>query len=143
MKKIISILIHIIFLIPLLIIAMGLVELIASKFGLLPDYIRVFEMPYILLMIGIIVIFGIPVFWLANRLMYAIEKVQIPTIYDHLRQSVFFYIIIIYSLFTWISNGFQGSVSDLYFLILSGFSMISILVNYIFLFRRRNVIGTQ
>ena len=137
MKKIIIPIIHLVFLIPLLTIAMGFVELIARTFGLLPDYIRVFEVPFVFLMIGIIVISGIPLFWLANRLMQGLEKLHSPTIYDHFRQSIFFYFIIVYSLSAWIFSGFSGNVDDLYFLTLSGFSLISIMINYIFLFRRR------
>ena len=136
MKKFITPVIHALFLIPLLTIAMGSIELMSRSFGLLPDYIRVFELPYIFLTISIIVISGIPLFWLANRLMQGLEKLRNPTIYDHFRQSIFFYFIIVYSLSTWIFSGFSGSVDDLYFLTLSSFSLISIVVNYLFLFRK-------
>ena len=90
-RKIITPIIHAAFLIPLLTIAMGSIERMARTFGILPDYIRVFEAPYIFLTIGIIVISGIPLFWLDNLLMQGIEKLHRPTIYDHLRQSIFFY----------------------------------------------------
>jgi len=136
MKKIITPIIHAAFLIPLLIIAMGSIELMARSFGLLPDYIHVFEVPYVFLTIGIIVISGIPLFWLANRIMQGLEKLHSPTTYDHFRQSFFFYFIIVFSLSHWIFSGFNGSVDDLYFLTLSTFSLVSIMINYI-LFQRR------
>lgn len=139
MKKITTPIIHAAFLIPLLTIAMGSIELMTRTFGLLPDYIRVFEVPYIFLTIGIIVIAGIPLFWLANRLMQRLEKLHGPTIYDHFRQSIFFYLIIVYSVSAWIFSGFSGSVDDLYFLTLSSFSLISLVVNYIFLFQKLKI----
>jgi len=136
MKKIISPIIHTAFLIPLLIIAMGSTELIAQSFELLPDYIRVFEVPFVFIIITIIIISGVPLFFLANRLMQRLEKQRSPTIYDHIRQSIVFYFIIVYSLFTWIFADFRGNMHDLYFLTLSAYSMISIMINYI-LFQRR------
>ncbi len=142
MKKFITPIIHAASLIPLLIIAMGSIEFMARTFGLLPDYILVFEGPYIFLTIGIIVISGIPLFWLANGVLQGLEKLQSPTIYDHFRQSIFFYFIIVYSLSTWSFSGFSGSVDDVYFLTLSGFSLVSIMINYIFLFRRRKANAT-
>ena len=136
MKKIITPILNAAFLIPLLIIAMGSIELMVQSFGLSSDYIRVFEVPYVFLTIGIIVISGIPLFWFANRLMQRIEKLRRPTIYDHFRQSIFFYFIIVYSLSTWIFSDFNANVDNLYFLTLSAFSIVSIMINYI-LFQKR------
>ena len=142
MKKITTPIIHAVFLIPLTFVAMGSIELIARVFGLLPDYIAVFRVPYVFLIIGIIIISGIPLFWLANRLMQVLEKLRSPAIYDHFRQSIFFYFIIVYILLTWISSGFSGSEDDVYFLTFSGISIVSIVINLIFLFRRRKANDT-
>jgi len=62
LKKVITPIIHAAFIIPLLTIAMGSIELMARIFGLLPDYIAVFRVPYVFLIIGIIIISGIPLF---------------------------------------------------------------------------------
>lgn len=120
---------------------MGSIELMAQTFNLLPDYIRLFEVPFIFLTISIMLIFGTPLFWLANRLMQRLEKLQGPTVNDHFRQSIFFYFIIVYSSSTWIFSGFRGNEDDLYFLTLSGFSLMSIVINYFFLLRRRGANG--
>ncbi len=135
-RKIFTPIIHAAFLIPLLTIAMGSIERMAQSFGLLPNYIFVYKAPYIFLTISIIIISGTPLFWIANRLMQGLEKLHRPTVYDYFRQSIFFFFIIVYSLATWILSGFNGTVDDLYFVTLSIYSLISIVVNYIFLFRK-------
>lgn len=136
MKKMLAPLIHAAFLIPLIAIAMASIELIARVFRLLPDYIRVFEWPYIFLIIGVMFISGIPLFWLANHLMQAIERLQSPSLFDHLRQTIVFYLIIGLISFAWISSGFSGGEDDVYFLTFLGYSLLSIAVNLIFLFGR-------
>lgn len=120
-------------------IAMGSIELVARSFGLIPDYIAVFKIPFIFVIISVIVISGIPLFWLANRFMRALEKLQSTTIYDHLRQSIFFYLIIAYSLGTWVFSGFKGGEDDVYFLTFLVISIVSIATNLVFLFRGRKV----
>ena len=135
MERIITPIIHAAFLIPLLAISMGSIELIAVTFDLVPDYISVFRVPYIFLITIIIIIFGIPIFWLANRAIRAIEKDKNRTILDHIRQSFFFYLLILYVLITWIFSGFKGDVDDVYFLTGLMISIISIVLNYNFLFR--------
>lgn len=142
MKKIITPIVHVLFLFPMTFIAMGSIELVARHFDLVPDYIAVFRVPYVFLIIGVITISGIPLFWLANRLMRAIEKLQSTTAYDHLRQSILFYFIIAYSVGTWVFSGFKGNEDDVYFLTWSGISLVSIVMNYLFLFRKRRVNNT-
>ena len=132
MKKIITPIIHLAFLFPLTIIAMGSIEFIARTFDLLPDYILVFRMPYIFLIIGIILISSTLLFWLANGLMQLLEKLKTPTIYDYIRQSIFYYFIIFYILLNWISSGFAGNEDDVYFLTGLCISIVSIVINIIF-----------
>ena len=132
MRKVISPFIHLAFLIPALVIAMGAIELIARKFDLLPEYINVFKPPYIILIIGIIILSGGLLFWFANRLMRAVERFKSLTIYDHLRQSIFYYFIIVFVFFTWIFNGFNGNEDDVYFLTGLCISIVCIVVNLIF-----------
>ncbi len=69
--------------------------------------------------------------------MQRVEQLPKPSVADHLRQSIFFYFIIVYSLSTWILTGFSGSEDDLYFLTLSSISLVSVMVNTIFLFKAR------
>ena len=65
------------------------------------------------------------------------EKLKNPSIYDHVRQSIFFYFIILYVLVTWIFYGFTGSEDDVYFLTGLAISIVAIVINYKFLFRIR------
>lgn len=136
MKKVITPIIHTAFLIPLLIIAMGSTELIARSFELLPDYIRVFEMPYIFITISIIILSGIPIYFIASRLLLRLEKLHGINFYDHIRQSIFYYIVIIYSLTRWLFYGFFSNEDDLYLLTMSAYSLIAIMINYILIRRR-------
>lgn len=132
MKKIITPIIHLVFLFPLTFIAMGSIEFIARTFGLLPDYILVFRIPYIFLIISIILLSSTLLFWLANRLMQLLEKLKKPTIYDYIRQSIFYYFIICYILLNWISSGFTGNEDDVYFLTGLSISIVSIVINVLF-----------
>jgi len=137
MKKLITPLVHLPFLIPILAIAMGSIELMARRFDFLPDYIRAFEVPYVFLTLGIIVIFSSLLFWLANRLMQFLDKLANPGIYDHFRQSIFFYLITACILASWIFNGFTGGEDDVYFVTMVTISVVAITLNCIFLIRKR------
>ena len=137
MKKLIAPLIHALFLLPILAITMWTIELTAKKFGLIPDYIQVFKIPYLFIIVGIMVILATPWFWLANRLMRSIEKLISPTFFDHLRLSIFYYFVICGVLLAWIIIGYSGNEDDVYFITFLGISIIAILSNYAFLFRER------
>ena len=130
MKRIITPFIHLTFLIPLTGITVAGLMLIERTYGFQLDLTGLIEGSLI------IIIFGIPLFMLANRLMQGPEKLLSPSILDHLRQSLFFYLIIIYSLSTWIFEGFSDSESNGYLLLWSGGSLVAIVVNCIFLFRK-------
>ena len=134
MKKAIAPFIHALFLIPLLTIAMGAIELIAKHFDLVPDYFDVYRMPQVFLIAGTIICAGIPLFLLANRMIKALEKWKDPSINDHLRHSIFYYFIIVFCLLNWFLVGFNGNISDVYFLTGVSISLISICVNYWALF---------
>jgi hypothetical protein len=117
-------------------IAVG-VEMMSRSLGILGEWKEVIDLPgFILLLITIIVV-GIPVFWLANLFMRWIEKLSNPSIYDHFRQSLFFYLILIYCFISWMAGGFGITEEDAYLLLWAGISSIGILVNYRFLFRER------
>ena len=117
-------------------------HILPEEMGILGEYEGVIDTPIFITFLSGIIIFGIPLFWLANALMQSIEKLQNPRIYDHLRQSVFHFLIIIYSSSIWISRGFSGNEEDGYLLLWLGISLIAIVINYIFLFRKRKAIVT-
>lgn len=141
MKKLFTPIIHVVFLLPLTGITVG-VEMLARETGILGEYKGVIDTPLFITFFMGIIIFGIPLFWLANALIQSIEKSHSRSIYDYLRQSIFFFIIIIFSTTTWISRGFSGNEEDGYLLLWLGISLIAIVINYIFLFRRRKANGT-
>ena len=143
MKKIITPIINLAFLFPMTFITMGSIELVARSFGLIPDYISVFKIPFIFIIISVIVISGIPLFWLANRFIQELEKLKSTTIYDHFRQSIFFYLIIAYSLGIWVFSGFKSEEDDVYFLTFLVISIVSIVINLIFLFLRHKLNYTK
>ena len=134
MKKALTPIIHALFLIPLLTIAMGAIELIAKHFDLVPDYFAVYRAPQVFLIVGTIIFAGIPLYLLANRIIKALEKWNDPSIKDHLRQSIFYYFIIAFCLLNWFLAGFKGNISDVYFLTVLSISLISICINYWALF---------
>jgi len=138
MKKLITPIIHAVFLIPLTGITVG-IETLAREMGILGEYEGVIDTSLFVTFFSGIIIFGIPLFWLANVIMQSIEKLQSPSIYDYLRQSIFLFIIIIYSTSTWISHGFSRNEEDGYLLLWLGISLVAIVINYIFLFRIRKV----
>jgi LPXTG-motif cell wall-anchored protein len=140
MKKFITPVLYIGFIIPLTAIAVG-TEMLARTFGILPPYDGFIHTPLVILMLITLVFLGSPVLWLANMLLRYIEKPPHPQVKDHFRQSLFFYLIVIYSTSFWTTQGFTGNESDGYLLIWLGFSLLAILINYVFLFRKRNVIG--
>lgn len=136
MRKIFTPFIYIIFLLPLTGISVG-VEMLARETGILGEYTGVIDMPTVLTFSSSVIIFGLPLFWLANALMQSIEKLHNPGLYDFIRQSIFFFMIITYAILTWILGGFSGNEEDGYLLLWSGISLLAIVLNYIFLFSNR------
>jgi len=135
-KKLITPIIYVIFLLPLTGISVG-VEMLARETGILGEYTGVIDTPIVLTFSSSVIIFGIPLFWLANAIMQSIEKLHNPGVYDFIRQSIFFFMIIIYTILTWIFRGFSGNEEDGYLLLWLGISLIASLINYIFLFQKR------
>jgi len=136
MKKIITPIIYSTFLFAITGISVG-VEILSRATGIIGEYIGVIDLPSTILFTGSILIFGIPLFWLANHLLQLLEKIPNPTIYDHIRQSLLYYLMIIYTSTIWIAYGFSGNEEDGYFLLWLGISLVAIVINWIFLFRRR------
>ena len=118
-------------------IAMGAIEFMAQRFDLLPDYIQVYKIPYIFLIGGIILISGILVYNLANRLMKGLEKLKKPTFLDHARQSIFYYLLLLAIFINWIFVGYSGGENDVYFVCFLMISIVAIGMNYHCLFKFR------
>jgi di/tricarboxylate transporter len=132
MKAFITPLIYVTFLIPMTAITVSITMFLERVIDYQLDFVGFIEGALI------IVIFGIPVFWLANCVLQRIEKRDRPTLHDHIRQSIFLYLIIIYCLSNWSVHGFSGSEEDFYFLLWSGSSLVGIVIHYLFLVRLKN-----
>lgn len=130
MKKLIAPVIYIGFLIPILAITMSAIEVTARKYDFIPDYIIAFQYPYILIIIFVVLTFGIPIYWLANRLIQIVDKIKSPSFQNHFRQSLFYYILITLILMSWMFRGFEGGEDDVYFLSFLIISLLAITSNY-------------
>ncbi len=137
MKKISTSILYAIVLFPLLFVAMGAIEVMAQLLNLTPDYIQVFMFPYVFITIAVLLFTGIPAFWAINKRIHRFEKLKTVTFYSHIRHVFFYYFLLLWSLFTWFFTGFKGSEDDLYLLVFSGFSVIAICMNLIFLQRHK------
>ena len=137
MKKIISPIIYAIALFPLLFVAMGTIEVMAQQLHLAPAYIQVFTFPYVFITGTLLLLLGAPFFWAVNKRIHRFEKLKTPTFYSHIRQAFFYYFLLCWSFYTWGFYGFKGTEDDLYLLVFSGFSVIAICMNFIFLQRHK------
>ena len=138
MRKLITPIIYTVFLLPVTGIAVGM-EALMRALGIIGEYQGVIDLPLFLLFLNSIIIFGFPLFWLANLLIQKLEKLHSPIVVDHFRQSLLYYLMVIYSLATWMARGFNNREEDGYLLLWIGISLIGIVVNYLFLFKRRKV----
>ena len=134
--KLITPIIYVAFLIPMTGIAVG-IEAVARTIGILGEYKGLIDLPIFIVFFYSIIAVGIPLFWLTNLLIQKLEKLINPSTLDHLRQSLFFYLIVIYSLVSWIARGAGNNEEDGYLLMWIGISIVAIVMNYLFLFRRR------
>ena len=139
--KLITPIIYVAFLIPMTGIAVG-IEAVARTIGILGEYKGLIDLPIFIVFFYSIIAVGIPLFWLTNLLIQKLEKLINPSTLDHLRQSLFFYLVVIYSLVSWIVKGAGNNEEDGYLLMWIGISIVGIVMNYLFLFKRRNAIVT-
>lgn len=136
MRKLITPILYAAFLIPLTGIAVG-IEAILRTVGILGEYKGVIDLSLTITFISSIVIIGVPLFWIANMLIQRLEHLQSPKLLDHFRQSLFYYLIAIFSVATWITRGFKNNEDDGYLLLWMGISLVGILINYLFMLMRR------
>lgn len=137
MKKIITPIINGVLLLPLTAISVAC-EFAARRYGILSEWEGLIDPPILILGGSLIIVFGIPFFWFSNRLTLRFEKLKNAKTFDHFRQSLFFYLTIILSLLTWIFRGYSGTEDDGYLLLWSGYSIVAIVINYLFIRREIN-----
>lgn len=133
MRKLVTPIFHALFLLPLTGISVAS-EMTARRIGLLPEWEGVIDTPLLFFGAVLILVVGIPFFRLANKFLQRFEKLTTPSIYDHIRLSLFFYIIVILCASIWVWNGYHSSEEDGYFLVWTGYSLIAIFSNYYYLF---------
>ncbi len=126
--------IYVALLFPMTAIAVG-AETIARKIGVLGEYHGVIDFPGFIFFSCIILLTGIPIYWIASMLLLRIEKLTNPGLKDHLRQSAFFYIILISNFTIWTYQGFNNNEERAYLLMWMAISFVGIITNYIYLNR--------
>ena len=107
-------------------------EAVMRSIGILGEYYGVIDLPTFIFFLISIVLFGIPLFWLANLLIRKIENQSGSIINIHIRQSLLYYLLFLYCAGAWIAGGLGNTEEDGYLLIWMGISIIGILVNYKF-----------
>ena len=119
-------------LVPIIIILISILSYVENKyFGFL------FGLAGIVEVIIVIATFGTLILWLANDIISGLEKLHKPSISDHVRQSIIFYLIVLLTLLNFFSKGYNGGLHEgmlLISLLISGWAII---LNAIFLYRRR------
>lgn len=130
MKKVITPLFYSVFLFLLTGLSVG-VEMLVRSTGLIGEYQNVVDTPLVATYLASLLALGIPLFWLANHLMQLIEKPKSRRAIDHLRQSIFYYAVVIATLATWATRGYNGGESDGYLLLWLGISFLAVITNYL------------
>ena len=115
-------------------IAVGIEAILQAK-GILSVFDGTVDRPRMLVFLLAVIVFGCPIFWLANYAIKKIEKGPVKVIYDHFRQCIFYYVLGACCLALWIVGGFGTNEDDGYLMIWIGISLIAIIVNYFFLSR--------
>lgn len=136
MKKLITPILYALLLLPLTAISVAS-EMVSRRIGILPEWRGIVDRPLLFFGGVLILLVGIPFFRLTNRLLQRFEKLTTPSIYDHIRQSLFYYLIVILCLSIWVWQGYHSSEEDGYFLVWTGYSLIAIITNYLFLFHQK------
>lgn len=109
---------------------------IAPLLYILPIVPALFETNNFSTLLISIILVGAPLFWLANMGMARIEKLLKPKVLDHFRQSGVFYFIALYVLVHYLRYGYYGTLNDAYFLPILTISIVAIITNGLFLYKR-------
>lgn len=131
-KKIISPILYVAFLVPVFVSTIFIVASLDSTIGLS----RIILVGALEACLSIVVI-GSLLFWLANGLMTRLEKLLKPNSLDHFRQSSLFYLVLLYVFISLIRYGFYGGLGEAYMLLELAISIWAIFVNAVFLYTRR------
>lgn len=132
LKKIISPILYATFLVPVILGTIFIVASLESTVGL--SRIILVGLPEAFLSL---VIIGSPLFWLANKLMTGFEKLLKPNSLDHFRQSSLYYLASLYALTSLVRHGYYGGLGEAYMLMALAISVWAIIVNAVFLYKRR------
>ena len=130
-RKIVSPIIYIAFLVPLFLGIILIVATVENTIGFLFDMNGFVELPILILILGTIL------FWIANKLMVGLEKLLKPENIDHFRQSSFYYLGLLYAFISLLRSGYHGGLGEAYILLVVAISAWAIIINAIFLYRRR------
>lgn len=129
--KLITPLIYAFFLFPITAIAVG-IETFLRNAGILGEYTGVIDTPTFFVFFFSILFIGTLFFWIANIILQRIEKLENFSISNHFRQSIFFYLLGLFALLTWIINGLGNSEEDGYLLMWIEISAVGVVTNYLF-----------
>jgi hypothetical protein len=132
LKKIISPILYAAFLVPVLIGTVAVVASLESTIWLSRFILVGLPEAFISL-----IVIGALLFWLANKLMTGLEKLRKPNNLDHLRQSSLYYFAVLYTLISLMRSGYHGGLGEAYMLMGLAISVWAIIVNQIFLYKRR------
>lgn len=132
MKKTLSPLVYTAFLTPTLIGTIICLNLIEKYFGL--SRFTMVGLPEAIFSLTILSLF---IFWLANKTINGLEKLHIPTIKDHLRQTLLCYLIGANGFIRLFSKGYHGGLGEAVFYMTSYASILAIIINAFFLLQRR------
>lgn len=131
LKKIISPIIYVSFLVPLFIGIILIVATIENTIGFLFDMNGFIELPILILTLGTLL------FWIANKLMAGLEKLLKPESLDHFRQSILYYLATLYGVISLLRSGYYGGLGEAYMLMVIAISLWAIIVNAIYIYKRR------
>jgi len=132
-KKILSPIIYIVFLVPFLIGTIWIITTVERTTGFLFDMSGFVELSFLILTLGTLL------FWLANCAMAGFEKLLNPTSLDHFRQASLYYLIVVCTLTSLLRYGYHGGLGEAFLLMYLLISIWAIIINAIFLYRRYKV----
>lgn len=143
MKKIISPIVYVLFVIPVFILTINAWSLYESIFGLRQFFGRQGDLEGVILFLVV----AVSTFYLGNFVIQKIDRTEQPTLQDHLRQSALFYVLFIWRAIQQVSWLRQYPISEcqsdchgyaigaLFVLI----PLFGIITNAVYLFRQHKV----
>lgn len=132
MKRILSPIIYIAFLIPTFVEFIVLVTFVENTVGFLFDLNGLVEL------LLFVIIFGSALFWVANMVLSRFETLSKPTGWDHLRQSLGYYFFVLAIGFKLAPQGFNtAALHDALLFVIFIISAWAIIINAMYILYRR------